>query len=156
MRRIRLLGLAACACAFFPGCTLEQVSRLSEETEARPALPAPKGYRAELARTLWALERVSRDRTVIWVRSAETRSCDFLHHAVVREVEGGFRVKVLNRGLIPTSPRYGCLLPLYVARSRVDLPRPLREGEEIFGECRPGDATPKQRTCALMQPPANR
>jgi hypothetical protein len=112
------------------------------------SLDAPQGYRAELSPSIWALERVSKSGTVIWIRSAES-GCYAFHHAEARDVVGGLRIEALDRVLIPVKPNYGCLLPLYATRHRVELPRPLGK-DKIFGECIPGDATGEQRICATM------
>ncbi len=149
MRRTALFLVTACVLALLPACGLKQLSGLQtrEKAEEAPPLRAPEGYRAELRPATWALERVSRDGTVIWIRSAES-GCHTFHHAKFREVKGGLRVTALDRVLDP-KPGYGCRLPLYASRYRVELPRPLGN-DKIFGECVPGDETVEQRICAQM------
>lgn len=167
MRRTALVLVIAGVLTLLPACSLQSLwgssdSEVAEPPTAKPPavehpakpppLQAPEGFRAVLRPATWALERVSHDGTVIWIRSAES-GCYTFHHAVVKEVEGGLRVRPLDRVLIP-KPGYGCILPLYARRYRVELPRPLGKGE-IFGECVPGDATGEQRICARMHEAAN-
>ena len=152
MGRVALFPVLGLALALLPACALMQRSGL--ETPGRaPSLQAPKGYRAKLGLATWALERVSADGTVIWIRSEES-GCNSFHHAEFREVKGGLRVIALDRVLIPKRG-YGCLLPLIARRHRVELPRPLGQ-DRIFGECVPGDETPEQRACALLHGAAGR
>jgi len=143
------------SCFLLPACSLQQLSGSKAQKKAvqAPRLPAPKGYRAELHPGMWTLERVSQERTVIWIRSAES-GCNSFDHAKVIEVKGELRVKAVDRVLIP-KPGYGCLLPLNARRHRVQLPRPLADGK-IFGECVPGDETPEKRICALLFTAADR
>jgi hypothetical protein len=152
MRRTGLISLIACGFVL-PACTLEQVSRLGsdEKADAPPPLEAPEGYRAELRQTPWALERVSKRVTIIWIRTAES-GCNRFHHVNVREVEGGLRVVSFDVVYIPVGKKYGCRAYLSRDRHRVELPRPLG-GDRILGECVPID--PKG-TCALLHelPPA--
>jgi hypothetical protein len=68
----------------------------------------------------------------------------------VKEVTGGLRIEVTNRVLIPVRKDYGCRLYLRAARVRVDLPRAL-EDDRVLGACRPGEETPEQRICTLME-----
>lgn len=156
MRRRPLLPVLACALAFLPACAFEQVAQVASSTsrDTPRSLDAPRGYRAVLAPATWALERVSRDGTAIWIRSAASDCYEF-RHAEVSEVIGGLRIKVLDRVLIP-EPGYGCLLPLYLeaGRHRIDLPRRL-ENDKIFGECVPGQETAEQRICAAMHEAAD-
>jgi len=63
-------------------------------------------------------------------------------------------VVVFDRVLIPDR-HHGCLLYLRSARYRIELPRRLRPGEKIFGQCSPGEATPEQRVCALVHEAAS-
>lgn len=147
-RRAVPVLVIGCVLAFLPACSLEEVAGLASREKVE-APPPREGYRAVLRPATWALERVSRDGTVIWIWSAKS-GCNEFHHAEVREVEGGLRVKALDRVFVPLSPRYRCLLPLFAIRHRVELPRPLGPEDKIFGECPPGEATPEQRMCASM------
>jgi hypothetical protein len=153
MRRTGQLLATACIFTLLPACALQQLAGF-ETSEEGGSLDAPEGYRAELHPGVWALERVSRSGTVIWIRSAESGCYEF-HHAEVREVAGGVRVETFDRVLIPVKPNYGCLLPLFATRHRVALPRPLGN-DRIFGACAPGDATGDQRICAAMHRAARR
>jgi hypothetical protein len=143
----RLLPFIACAFALLPACALQQASRLAspDEADAPPALEAREGYRAELHRTPWALERVSKDGTVIWIRTAES-GCNGFHHVEVSEVAGGVRVAAFDVVYIPVKKKYGCLMYLLRNPHRVELPRPLG-GDRILGECVPRDP---RETCALL------
>ena len=147
MRRTGLLSVIACGFVLLPACTLEQASTFAsgEEADAPPALEAPEGYRAELHRTPWALERISKDGTAIWILTAES-GCNRFHHVNVREVAGGLRVVAFDVVYIPVRENYGCPLPLYRDVRRVELPRPLG-GDTILGECVPRDP---RETCALL------
>jgi hypothetical protein len=110
---------------------------------------APKGFRVDyVPGGEWALERVSRDGTAIWIRFAES-GCVSFDHAEVRETAKGVRVVPVARVLMPIRKHYGCLLYLRAGRYRIDLPRSLG-GREVLGECLPGEATPRQRVCASM------
>jgi hypothetical protein len=116
-----------------------------EGADRQDYLAAPLGYRAELRRTSWALDRVSKDGTVVWVRTAES-GCNRFHHVRVRQVFGGFRLVAFDVVYIPTKKRYGCRLYLLRHRHHVELPRPLG-GDKIPGECIPRDP---RETCALL------
>jgi hypothetical protein len=147
MRRTGVFSVIACGLVLLPACTLEQVSRLGsdEKADAPPPLEAPEGYRAELRQTPWALERVSKNGTVVWIWTAES-GCNRFHHVSVREAAGGLRVVAFDVVYIPVSKKYGCPLPLYRDLRRVELPRPLG-GDRISGECVPGDP---RETCASL------
>jgi hypothetical protein len=147
MRRTGLPSVIACGLVLLPACTLAQVRSLAgdEKLGSPPVLGAPEGYRAELHRTPWALERVSKDGTIIWIRTAES-GCNRFHHVNVREVAGGLRVVAFDVVYIPVRKKYGCLLPLHRDARRVELPRPLG-ADRIFGECVPGDP---RETCASL------
>jgi hypothetical protein len=139
------LALVAVVLAF-PGCTAARW--------ASAGLTTPNGYTSELHPAIWALERVSADGAAAWIWDAEG-GCAAYDHSRVKATSHGLRITVENRVLIPTSPHTGCLLNLRPTRHRVALPRPLGNGE-IAGACRPGDATPRQRICALMHIAARR
>jgi hypothetical protein len=147
----RLVLLIACALPLLAACTLQEASRLaSGETADTDPAPARDGYRVEVVRTPWALERVSKDGAVIWIWTIDG-GCDptlpnRFHHAEVREVAGGLRVIAFNIVFIPVEARNRCLLPLYRRRHRVELPRPLG-GDKIIGECVPSDP---REACALL------
>lgn len=148
MRLTALYAVVALSSALvLPACAVEELSGRRGAAGAAP-LEAPEGYRAELHPGIWALERVSRDGTEVWISDAES-GCNDFHHTRVSEVEGGLRIVVLDRVLVPVKKKYGCLLYLRPARHRIALPRPLG-GDEILGECVPGDSTGEQRICALM------
>ena len=155
MRQTALFLVSSCFLAVLPACSLHQFSGSTARGKAAdaPRLPAPEGYRAVLRPGTWALERISQERTVIWIRSAES-GCNSFDHAQVSAVKGGLRVKAIDRVLIPKRG-YGCLLPLNARQHRVQLPRLLGEGK-IFGECAPGDDTPEKRICALLFTAAGR
>jgi hypothetical protein len=142
-----LFTLIGFALAFLPACTLAQRSSVEngKGADAQDSLPARKGYRAELRRTPWALDRVSKDRTVVWVRTAES-GCNRFHHVRVRQVPGGFRLVAFDVVYIPVKKRYGCLMYLLRNRHRVALPRPLG-GDKILGECVPRDP---REACASL------
>lgn len=131
---------AVAAVLAFPGCTAPRW--------ALGDLPTPQGYTSKLHPAIWALERVSADGAAAWIWDAEG-DCAVYNHSRVKATSHGFRITVINLVLIPTTPHTGCLLDLRPTRHRVELPRPLGNGE-IVGACRPGDATPRQRICALM------
>jgi hypothetical protein len=153
MRRTGFLSVIACGLVVLPARTVGQVWSLAgdERIGSAPALEAPDGYRAELRRTPWALERVSKRITIIWIRTAES-GCNRFHHVNVREVEGGLRVVAFDVDYIPVSKKYGCRAYLSRDRHRVELPRPLGS-DSILGECVPSDP---RGTCALLHelPPA--
>jgi len=142
----------ALALALLAACTLQQASKLaSRDTGATHSALAAEGYRVEVLRTPWALERVSNDGAAIWIWTSEN-GCNltlpnrFLH-AEVREVAGDLRVIAFNVAYIPVKTRNRCLAPLFRHRHRVELPRPLG-GAKILGECVPRDP---RETCALLQ-----
>lgn len=137
----------AFALVLLPACTVTQWSGVDNGrgADGQDALAAPEGYRAELHRTPWALDRVSKDGAVVWVRTAES-GCNRFHHVSVRQVPGGFRLVAFDVVYIPTNKRYGCLLYLLRPRHRVELPRPLGS-DKILGECIPRDP---RETCALL------
>lgn len=147
MELSRLLPFGACVLALLPACTLQQASGIARHTQddAPLALEAREAYRAELHRTPWALERVSKDGTVIWIRTAES-GCSRFHHVETSAVAGGVRVAAFEVLYIPVRKRYGCRLYLLRPRHRVELPRPLG-GDKIIGECVPRDP---RETCALL------
>jgi hypothetical protein len=133
--------------ALLPACTLAQRSWVEngKGPDAQDSLAAPEGYRPELHRTPWALDRVSKDGTVVWIRTAES-GCNRFHHVRVERVQGGFRLVAFDVVYVPTEKRYGCLLYLLRPRHRVELPRP-RGGDKILGECVPRDP---REMCALL------
>ena len=133
--------------ALLPACTLAQRSWVvnGKGPDAQDSLVAPEGYRPELHRTPWALDRVSKDGTVVWIRTAES-GCNRFHHVRVNEVEGGFRLVAFDVVYVPTKKRHGCLLYLLRPRHRVELPRPLG-GDKVLGECVPHDP---REMCALL------
>jgi len=145
---VRLTVIASALLALVPACTLADRSWVQEEgkgTDAHGSLPAREGYRAQLHRTPWALDRISKDGSVVWIRTAVS-GCNQFHHVRVRQVPGGFRLVAFDVVYTPINKRYGCLLYLLRPLHRVELPRPLG-GDEILGECVPGD--PRDR-CALL------
>jgi hypothetical protein len=155
MRQTALVLVNACLLALLPACGLHRFSGLEPQEKSGEGAPvrAPKGFRAELHPGTWALERISRDGTVIWIRTEESTCLEF-HHAKLRKVKGGLRVTAIDRVLIPKRG-YGCTLPLFARRHRVELPRPLGD-DRIVGACVPGEATPDQRVCALLHQAAGR
>jgi hypothetical protein len=104
-----------------------------------------RGTAVELHRTPWALDRVSKDGTVVWIRTAES-GCNRFHHVRVRQIRTGFRLVALDVVYVPSKQKYGCRLYLPRDRQRVELPRPLG-GDKILGECIPRDP---RETCALL------
>ena len=134
------------ALALSSACTTTERLGMEDGTSAdvEESLDAPEGYRAELHRTPWALDGVSKDGTVIWIRTAES-GCNRFHHVRVRQVPGGFRLVAFDVVYVPDK-RHGCLTYLFRPRHRVELPRPLG-GDEILGECVPGDP---REMCALL------
>jgi len=130
------LTFIASALAFVPACTLadqQWPEQDSKGAEAHGSLAAPEGYRAEMHQTPWALDGVSKDGSVVWIRTAES-GCNRFHHVRVREVPGGFRLVAFDVDYVPVSSRYGCVLYLLRPRHRVELPRSLG-GDAILGEC---------------------
>jgi hypothetical protein len=147
---LMLTGIAS-ALALVSACTPAERRGAEEEKGAAEArsLPAPEGYRAELHRTPWALDGVSRDGAAVWIRTAES-GCNRYHHVRVEQVAGGFRLVAFDVVYVPKRG-YGCALYLLRPRHRVELPRPLG-GDKIFGECVPRDP---RETCALLHAAAN-
>jgi hypothetical protein len=147
MRLAVLVTVIASALASLSACTLEQLARPGNGKvgEVGASLHAPEGYGAELHRAPWALDSVSKDGNVIWIRTAES-GCNRFHHVRVRQVRGGFRVVAFDVVYVPIKKRYGCELYLLRDRHRVELPRPLG-GDKILGECVPRDP---RETCALL------
>jgi hypothetical protein len=137
MRAIPVLA-GLCAVALLAACGGRQASEASRPQVVvdPPAAAIPEGWTAR--RTIWALERVSSDRTSIWVRTVEG-GCASFHHTEVREVEAGLRVDVFL--LVPARKNAICTAELNVARHRIELPRPLGEGE-LIGECVPSEVEP--------------
>ena len=143
-----LLTVIASALALVPACTPADRSWVEEEgtgADAQGSLPAREGYRAQLHRTPWALDRISKDGSVVWIRTAVS-GCNQFHHVRVRQVPGGFRLVAFDVVYTPTKKNYGCLLYLLRPRHRVELPRPLGS-DRILGECVPGEP---RETCALL------
>jgi hypothetical protein len=91
------------------------------------------------------LDGVSKDGTVIRIRTAES-GCNRFHHVRVTEVARGLRVVAFDVVYIPVQKNYGCRMYLLRPRHRVELPRPLHH-DRILGECVPGD---ERETCALL------
>ena len=146
MRQRSLFLVAGCALAFLSACTVRE----TPETERPRTVTEPlfsniaAGYR--LRPTIWALERVSKDRTAIWVWTAEG-GCASFHHAEISEDEAGVRVVVFER--VPAKKDIACTLELILGRHRIELPRPLGD-TTLLGACTPGDATAEQRMCAHL------
>jgi hypothetical protein len=147
-----LVTVIASALTLLPACSVAQWSGVVDgKADARDSRAAPEGYRAELHRTPWALDGVSKDGNVVWVRTAES-GCNRFHHVRVRQVPGGFRLTAFDVVYIPTKKKYGCLMYLLRNRHRVELPRPLG-GDKILGECVPLDP---REMCALLHAIAGR
>ena len=90
---VLLLTVVASALALVPACTPGDRSWVEEEgkgADAQGSLPAREGYRAQLHRTPWALDRISKDGSVVWIRTAVS-GCNQFHHVRVRQAPGGFR-----------------------------------------------------------------
>ena len=132
--------------ALLSACTVQEASETDSPKTVRepPFLGVAAGYR--LRPTIWALERVSKDGTAIWVWTPEG-GCARFHHAEISEVEDGLRVVVFER--VPAKKDAACTLELILARHRVELPRPLGD-DTLIGACTPGDATGEQRICAEL------
>jgi hypothetical protein len=147
MKSVVVLTGVAFGLALLPACTLAERSWVDsgKGPDAQDALIAPEGYRPELRRAPWALDRVSKDGTVVWIRTAES-GCNRFHHVRVEQVPGGVRLVAFDVVYVPTNKSYGCLLYLLRPRQRVELPRPLGDGK-VFGECVPRDP---RETCALL------
>jgi len=147
MRSAVLFAGVAFALAPLAACTVAQRSGLEKGkgAYAQDSLAAPKGYRVELHRTPWALDSVSKDGTIVWIRTAES-GCNRFDHTLVRRVRGGFRIVALDVVYVPLKKRYGCRLYLLRNRHRVELPRPLG-GNKILGECVSRDP---REMCALL------
>lgn len=148
MKSPLLLIVIASALVLVPACTLADRPWVDEDgkgADAKASLPAREGYRARLHRTPWALDGVSKDGSVVWIRTAES-GCNQFHHVSVRQVPGGFRLVAFDVLYTPISQKYGCLLYLFRPRHRVELPRPL-DGDRILGECVARDP---RETCALL------
>jgi hypothetical protein len=134
---VLLTGLAS-ALALASACT-------PADLPSRDELPQREGYRAHLERTPWALDGISKDGSVVWIRTAES-GCNQFHHVSVKQAPGGLRLVAFDVVYTPERRSYGCLLFLLRPRHRVELPRPSARGE-ILGECVPRD--PRER-CALL------
>ena len=148
MRSRVLLTVIASALAVVPACRLADPSRVEEDgkvTDAQDSPAAPEGYRAELHQTPWALDGVSEDGSVIWIRTAES-GCNRFHHVRVRQVPGGLRVVAFDVVYSPIKKTNGCATYLLRPRHRVELPRPLG-GDKILGEC---EGRNPRGTCALL------
>ena len=148
MRSAVLFTGIASALALVPACTFADRSWVEKDArgpEAQGSLPPREGYRAQLHRTPWALDGISKDGSAVWIRTAVS-GCNQFHHVRVRQVPGGFRLVAFDVVYTPTNKRYGCLLYLFRPRHRVELPRPLG-GDEILGECVPRDP---REMCALL------
>ena len=144
---VLLTGIAS-ALALLAACTPAQQWGVEDEkgADAQGSLPAREGYRAQLHRTPWALDGISKDGSVVWIRTAVS-GCNQFHHVRIRQVPGGLRLVAFDVVYTPiNNKRYGCLLYLFRPRHRVELPRPLG-GDEILGECVPRDL---REMCALL------
>ena len=143
-----LLTVIASALALVPACTPADRSWVEEEgkgADAQGSLPAREGYRAQLHRTPWALDRISKDGSVVWIRTAVS-GCNQFHHVRVRQVPGGFRLVAFDVVYTPTRRTTGaCCISsgLDIASSF----RVLLVATEILGECVPGDP---REMCALL------
>jgi hypothetical protein len=151
MSPVRLTVIAS-ATALLSSCAGTHRSWVGVEGSgsAQDSLAAPERYRAEVHQTPWALDGISRDGTVVWIRTAES-GCNRFHHVRIRQVPTGFRLVAFDVVYVPTSSRRGCLLYLLRRRHRVELPRPL-DGDKILGECAPRDP---RETCALLHAVVN-
>ena len=147
MKFALLLTVVASGLALLAACTPAQQWGVEEEkgADAQGSLPAREGYRTQLHRTPWALDRISKDGSVVWIRTAES-GCNQFHHVRVNQAPDGFRLVAFDVVYTPIKKRYGCLLYLLRPRHRVELPRPLG-GDEILGECVPRDP---REMCALL------
>jgi hypothetical protein len=147
MKSALLLTGVASVLSLLGACTPAQQWGVEDEkgADAEGSLPAREGYRAQLHRTPWALDGISKDGSVVWIRTAVS-GCNQFHHVRVRQVPGGLRLVAFDVVYTPIKKRYGCLLYLLRPRHRVELPRPLG-GDEILGECVPRDP---REMCALL------
>ena len=73
MKSAVLFTVITPALALLPACMLAPWSSVQggRGADREDSLTAPEGYRAELHPTPWALDGVSKDGTVVWIRTAE-------------------------------------------------------------------------------------
>ena len=93
--------------------------------------PSPHDITKEVP-ALWALDRVSADRTEVVIRVAGGGCLTYIRTDVQAEGDSQ-RLSAVNR--VPTASDVACTADFTGFPHRVTLPRPLRAGEEPAGEC---------------------
>jgi uncharacterized protein (DUF362 family) len=88
---------------------------------------------------------VGDDRRTLTVVVAGVLGCSTPGGATATDTEGGI-VVATTISAIATEQPCPALLPMYPMT--VELPRALRDGEQVLGECVPNETSPEGRQCA--------
>jgi hypothetical protein len=120
-------------------------------TECRGGIASSDGDDAEPGRKFvpapFAVKEVSGDRSEVTIVIAGIAGgCTGPERASVSETDDG--VLVQAQVSVPDPDNVPCAASLPMRTVTVELPRPLRQDEEVRGECVPDDTTPEGRQCA--------
>jgi hypothetical protein len=123
----------------------------SIRTECRGGIARSDGDNAETGRKFvpapFAVKEVSGDRSEVTIVVAGIAGgCTGPARASVSETDDGLLVQ--SQVSVPDPDNVPCAASLPMRTVTVELPRPLRQDEEVRGECVPEDTTPEGRQCA--------
>jgi hypothetical protein len=100
----------------------------------------------EWADAPWAVQFVSADRTAVTVRVyGIAAGCTGPGRGTAEETPDGIRLNVQVE--VPVDDNTPCAMSLPMIEVNVELPRPLRPGETVLGECVPDERTVEGRQC---------